>query len=763
MKQSWQISPRNAGIGLLAWLAVTNILVWLVYVTDWWILKVPLFLCIVFLPGSAILRILKIVLRTSTVAVLYSFGLSVLVLMLSGLATNQLLYMIGIDRPLELTGILSVWDSITALCIGVSTCLHHRPFYLTRPSSRAALKYTITLSLLSTLLPVGAVLGAFRLNNGGDALVSEMTLCYAAGLIILVFLLRQRLTDQVLAWFIFSVGLAILLMTSMRGWDIVGHDIEREFRVYSLTHLYGHWNIGLDRSPYNACLSITILPEMFAKMLHVSGLVVFKGILQVVFATCPVVLYVLLRQYTSKLGALMGSMLFVCYPTFINDSAMLTRQAVAYVFFALALLVLSNRAQKNRYKALFLLCASGAILSHYSTAYMFVGLFSVAVACKQSIRWWQRRRNEYAPALKQGTVLSPLFAVLLLLMTFLWYTQITATSGGLTTTIHSSLINIPKLFSGDSNNKSSDTSSALFFSAHKTQADLYQSYISVSQSPKDSSSLANTLQYSPELTSDNLPLTRIGKVANSIGISSSLITGLRQNFAKALQLLALFGVSYMAYRSWKKKPDRLNLDFICLNVSGLVLLLLMVILPVLSINYGILRAFQQTLIFLTLPIVLLLAWLSQWLRGWMRTTLAASGTVLLFLLFTGFFAQILGGTSPSLTMNNKGLYYGLYYSSRADSQSFVWLKEHLPKTSSVRAANFNRAAMHDPNYPFSKAGVLPLQVNANEYAYLDNAQVRTQRFYTYYDSSPLVMTFPLNYYEQTKNQVYSTSSTRVYK
>jgi len=331
---------------------------------------------------------------------------------------------------------------------------------------------------------------------------------------------------------------------------------------------------------------------MFAKMLHVSGLVVFKGILQVVFATCPVVLYVLLRQYTSKLGALMGSMLFVCYPTFINDSAMLTRQAVAYVFFALALLVLSNRAQKNRYKALFLLCASGAILSHYSTAYMFVGLFSVAVACKQSIRWWQRRRNEYAPALKQGTVLSPLFAVLLLLMTFLWYTQITATSGGLTTTIHSSLINIPKLFSGDSNNKSSDTSSALFFSAHKTQADLYQSYISVSQSPKDSSSLANTLQYSPELTSDNLPLTRIGKVANSIGISSSLITGLRQNFAKALQLLALFGVSYMAYRSWKKKPDRLNLDFICLNVSGLVLLLLMVILPVLSINYGILRAFQ---------------------------------------------------------------------------------------------------------------------------------------------------------------------------
>jgi len=260
MKQSWQISPRNAGIGLLAWLAVTNILVWLVYVTDWWILKVPLFLCIVFLPGSAILRILKIVLRTSTVAVLYSFGLSVLVLMLSGLATNQLLYMIGIDRPLELTGILSVWDSITALCIGVSTCLHHRPFYLTRPSSRAALKYTITLSLLSTLLPVGAVLGAFRLNNGGDALVSELTLCYAAGLIILVFLLRQRLTDQVLAWFIFSVGLAILLMTSMRGWDIVGHDIEREFRVYSLTHLYGHWNIGLDRSPYNACLSITILP-----------------------------------------------------------------------------------------------------------------------------------------------------------------------------------------------------------------------------------------------------------------------------------------------------------------------------------------------------------------------------------------------------------------------------------------------------------------------------------------------------------------------
>jgi hypothetical protein len=189
----------------------------------------------------------------------------------------------------------------------------------------------------------------------------------------------------------------------------------------------------------------------------------------------------------------------------------------------------------------------------------------------------------------------------------------------------------------------------------------------------------------------------------------------------------------------------------------------MVLLPVLSVNYGVLRAFQQILIFLILPITLLFVRIGSRMRPWLGTTLATTTTVLLFLLFTGVFAQLLGGVSPALSANNSGLYHGLYYSSSADRRSFVWLKEHLPADSDVRAANFNRAFMHDPEYPFSEPGILPSQADADSFVYLDHAQVVTQRMYAYYESSPLVMTFPLDYYDPAKNRIYSTATTRVYR
>lgn len=762
MTQFWEISSHKVTAGFIGWLAATNVLIWL----NWLPLKVVLFVSISFLPGTALLHLLRITLRTLSARILYSFGLSLLVLMLSGLAANYLLHLFGVSRPLGLVGVISTWNVVTGLIIVAGAWLNHHPLRIHRRPIGAFTRSSwpaCILAVSSILLPAGAALGAFRLNNGGDSLLAILTLCYAAVLIIYAFLLRRRLPDGLLAWFIFIVGLTVLLMTSLRGWDIVGHDIQREFRVYTQTHMLGFWDVSLHRDPYNACLSITILPEMFSQMLGVSGLIVFKVILQVVFAACPAVVYILLRRYTSKLGALVGSMLFICYPTFINDSAMLTRQGVAYLFFALALLVISNRAQKKRYKLLFSLCALGAILSHYSTAYMFVALFAVAVVCKMCLAWWQKRtRKRLRPAAEheERTVLSPLFAVLLLGMTFVWYSQITGTSGGLTTTLAASVTSIPQVFSDD--NKSSDTSAALLFANSKSQFDLFQSYLTDSQRG-NTSKLADALQYAPALTGNELPLTALGQKALSVGINPALITTLRQNFAKILQVLALVGVLYATFRLLRQEPDALDTDFVCLNLAGLVLLALMVLLPVLSVNYGVLRAFQQVLIFLILPITLLLIQLGRRLWHWLGTSLATASVVLLFLLFTGVFAQALGGVSPALSTNNSGLYHGLYYSSAADVRSFVWLKKHVSPESNVRAANFNRALMHDPEYPFDDPGILPSQADVDSFVYLDYAQVRTQRMYTYYNSSPLTLTFPLDYYETARNQIYSTTSTRVYR
>lgn len=679
-------------------------------------------------------------------------------LMLSGLASNQILYMLHMTQPLEFWGIFGMWNAVTLLLIAIGFWRNRQPVELRLKRFSAIPKLAWLLVGLSLVLSVLAIFGAIRLNNGGDGLVAELALAYACGLIIYTFFMRRKLPDGTLAWFIFMLSLTILLMSSLRGWDIVGHDIEREFRVYTLTHLSGRWDIGLDRDPYNACLSITILPEMFARMINISGLAVFKVILQIIFAICPVVLFTLLRRYTSKLGALVGCLLFICYPTFINDSAMLTRQGVAYLFFALALLLMANKTQPLRHKLLFLLCALGAILSHYSTAYMFVSLFAIAAICKMVLTAWRLR---HGPKIRPPrTVLSLIFASLLFFMTFMWYSQITATSSGLVVTVQKSLANIPKLFSDD--NKSSDTSTALLFAGGQTQAGLYQSYLLNPQLGKVTD-LANAAPFLPNLTSDNLPLTALGKKALTVGINPEIISTLRQNFAKVLQVLAVAGVALAIYGLLRKKSYAVGTDFTSLSLAGIFLLALMVALPILSLNYGILRAFQQALIFLLLPITILLIKFGRRLWPWLCVTIATAGTLFLFLLFTGVFAQMLGGSSPSMAMNNTGLYYGLFYSSQADAQAFTWLKNHVAKGNDVRAANFNKAFMHDPDYPFNRSGILPTQITIHSYVYLDPAQVVANRFYTYYQSSPLIMTFPLDYYDAAKNQVYSTATTRIYQ
>lgn len=759
MKKSLIVNARLVTYLLFCWLGGTTLLIGLVHTTDWWPFKVLLFISIVMLPGVALLRALRIELNNFSASILYSFGLGILTLMLSGLLVNQLLPLLGVQHPLETQWALGAWYLVNVFIIA-SGRTNKRPLLVKAWSTKNVSRPMWVLFILSLILPCLAVAGASRLNNGGDELFAMITLGFATSLIVYGFLLRRRLPDGLLAWLIFSIGLSVLLMTSLRGWDIVGHDVEREFRVYTLTHINALWNIGLYRDPYNACLSITILPEMFTRLLNVSGLLVFKVILQIIFAACPAVLYVLLRKHTPKLAALTGCLLFISYPTFINDSAMLTRQGVAYLFFALALLVISNRHQKKPYRLLFLLCSLGAILSHYSTAYMFVALFGVAVACKMIVTLWHTWRKRPLPREVRSTILSPLFACLLFAMTFIWFSQITGTSNGLTTTISKTLTNIPTIFSND--NKSSDISTALLFANNRLQSDLYQSYL-LSTKSKNVASETNASQYIPTLTGDSLPLTPLGKKARAVGLEPSIITTLRQNFAKVLQLLALMGVTYATYRLLHKKPDVLGPDFTCLSLAGIILLSLLVVLPVLSINYGVLRAFQQTLIFLILPIMLLLVELGRRISVRVKTAISTTSMVLLFLLFTGVFAQLLGGVSPSLSMNNQGLYYGLYYSSKADAKSFAWLKEHIRKGEDVRAANFNRAAMHDPDYPFTRTGILPSQIGQKTYVYLDPAQVLTQKVYTYYDSSPFIVTLPVDYYDMAKNQIYSTTTTRIYR
>lgn len=715
--------------------------------TQFWPAQSVVFVGAVLLPGAALLYLFRPRLPVLP-TVLFSFGLGILVLMLGGAALNQLPIFLPLERPLETTKVWIMWNILT-VALAAPTIFQKSSFAW--PKFRIS-KIAILLLTFSIGAPTLAVFGAFRLNNGGDALVAMMAIVWIVLLIIAMVAWRARLSDSALAWGIFMAGLSILLMTSLRSWDITGHDFTREFHVYTITHNFAHWDIRLYRDPYNACLSITILPEIFARLMNVSGIVVFKVLMQIIFAACPVVIYMLTRRFAAKLSALVACGIFISYPTFVNDSAMLTRQGVAYLFFALALFVALRSSDKKLPKALFMLCAIGAIVSHYSTAYMFVALFVLALLGK----WLLQLVGKKSIQNLHWSVITPWVVAILSLTTFLWYSQITAVSGGLVTTLKQSAQNIPSLLSDD--NKSTDTSAALLFSNQKTQVDLYESYLQNSQLNSE----VLRAKYEPTVASDNIPLTSSGQWLESLGVDTAFTTTLRQYYAKLLQLLAVVGTLFVAFLYIRRKPT-LPLDLVGLSIASIVAMTSMVILPNISVDYGILRAFQQMLIFLVVPIVVFLAFATRRISPRLKLWLATAGITALLLLFTGFIAQLLGGVGAGLNLNNRGLYYGLYYATKSDQQTFAWMKQHIPPHKKVRAASFARARMHDPSYPFGDTGILPSQRPNDSYVFLDHAQEVRQLFYVYHQSSPLITTFPLNYYHEQTDKIYSTGRTGVYR
>ena len=307
-------------------------------------------------------------------SLLYSIGIVVLALILLGLALNQVLPVLGVDRPLDrlpvvvglslAVGGLAVWRRDRWRVDSRSSGLWA---FAQRPRLPQIAGRDQVLYLVGVTTVVGAVAGAVRLNNGGDGAVTLSVLVVAAVLIVLLFAWRDAVHESSIVVTIYLIALALLLMTSLRGWFVTGHDIQREFRVFELAAQSGIWRIDAFRDAYNACMSVTILPTLIERATGIPGLFVYKVVFQVLYALCPVIIYLLTRRAGTKAIALLAATYFVAFPTYFTDMPFLNRQEIAFLFMALALLVATDQGDvasdtanhvpglRNRHRAVALL------------------------------------------------------------------------------------------------------------------------------------------------------------------------------------------------------------------------------------------------------------------------------------------------------------------------------------------------------------------------------------------------------------------------
>lgn len=747
-------------------------------------------LCIV--PGLLTMILFRIAVADFWGYLGIAISLSLIEIVLVALIGNTLLPDIGISRPLDATVLvpdISVFLSMMILEIWRRrrTFEFRLPRYMLFDTARGAI-----LGLAPILFVPIAIAGAFRLNNGADGtLILCMLVAIAAYAAFAVYAAGTE-DREVLPAILFSLALSLLFMNSLRGWHVTGHDIQREFSVFRLTKMDGIWSIARYRDAYNACMSITILPTIFSNLTAIADPYIYKALFQGLFATAVPVIFLSIRRYASAAVAFLSTFFFIAFPTFYQDMPFLNRQEIAFIFLASMIFVIFERPLPlSVRRTLFVILGIGMALSHYSTVYVFVAIL-IALAFARAmiaaiVPLLRRMRTpaRHASAVlrmisdipREGYLITVPMITVLIAVTFVWSGIVTDTaSTSLGAVVQATLSAIGKNAQEDA--RSSDVSASILSWQQSDPKALLQQYTYrivdpvIFAAPADTYYPLTTYARYPIVVAPDeyVPSTAAGRALSSLGIDLSKANYLfRQGSAKLLQILIIIGFLSVLFtgRFLRRTPDA---EFYLLAGGNLLMLAAIVVLPVLSVQYGILRAFQQSLMFLGLFLVIgILVLASRWNER-AGIAIAATLAILFFLSETGAITELVGGYNPQLYLNNSGLYYDLYYAHGSEIAGIDWLLAQTHgSTDSIQATSPNNLYSNSLFDVAPTAGgsfiddIFPPLVRKDSYVFLSYATVHADRATATYAGTLITYAYPIQFLDDNKDRIYDNGDVMIYR
>jgi uncharacterized membrane protein len=637
---------------------------------------------------------------------------------------------------------------------------------------------------LPVFFPILATLGAIVLNNGGSNILTLTLLGAIAFYVLLLVLLHSKISVNLYPYAIFFIGLASLFTTSLRSWYIAGHDIEREFYVFELTNTHHLWNMAFYQDAYNACLSITILPTVLGNLLAVPNMYVYKVIFQILFAICPIIVFFIIKNYTTPILAFLSAFFFIAFPTFFNDMAMLNRQEIGFLFFGLALYVmLLPKLSLPMRRILFFIFALGVIISHYSTNFVLLALVAFIYTANliimqpfvQRMLAWLAQKSpiKVVNTFPNKPFLRIAVVLLLFLMTYVWnnlYTNSSNHAGSVLLQVATSM------FVKSNDQSSASEISYSIFTAHpqpSPQQEL-QNFIQRVRGPVSTHSTGNAAAnaaaspfYSTSITdkypSSPLPQgelapTPLGNWLTSLHMPVFNVQAeLRALSADFMQLFVFIGLLLIFFLKQKKPFD---LQYLLLCFGAIVLLMLEIILPSISLDYGLLRMFQQFLFILSLPIVLGLNSILFFVKEQKRVIFTGIMAIIFFLNLTGFIAHLTGDYYPQFTLDNAGLYYDAYYVQKQDIVAMVWLSQNDENNALVDSnlAGYNKLLTYAGIY--ANDGDVPPVIQRDAYVFQESSNPAEIMDLA---EDILYINSPQPFLNNEKNLIYSNGKDKVYK
>lgn len=765
----------TAWLGLFAVRALTSF-------DPFYILSLAGFGFLIVVPGFLTLKALRLTDIAYGARMGFVVGFSLLELTAVGLLGNTLLPYINVARPLSLP---VIFCEVTLLVLLLSVWFAKRAQEYESRVDKQPLRERFT-NLLLAAVPFGfvlmSVIGALRLNNGLDNTLTFLMLV-GIGLYVPLLVLAshtKKLQTYVIPLALYSLSLALLLMTSLRGWHTTGHDVQVEMYVFELTHRAGIWLIEHFPDAYNACMSITVLPTMFATLLKIPAPYVFKVLYQVIFATAPVILYASFRKYASQSIALLAAFYFIAFPTFFGDMPMLNRQEIAFVFLALMVYVaFEERIAVRLRQWLFVALGFGMILSHYSTTYTVIALLLFLHIARPFIhmlskqKWFERLFQNsalFASTDKPQFSIKVWMTVLLIAGSFFWTNIFTDTaSGSVSRVIEQTLSAVLENTKQDA--RSASVNYSIFFWDKPDPDKAFDEYernvvlLTRAKSPPETHYATTAYETDIHVADASAEsLTILGTIAAFFGLDvPGLVYALRQVAAKLLQLLVIAGLAYAAFRS-RHIARRIDLDFTILALASVCMVMLQVLLPVLSVEYGVLRAFQQSLMFLGLFIVVGSLCVAGNYKERVALVVGCIIAVLFFYTTSGVLAHVL--LEPAqLHLSNTGTYYDIYYTHGSELSAAQWVDMHVPKhlQTKLQTDRSQLPALRTIEGVELWNGVHPGLIRRDAYVLLGYHTVHNRKSFVLWNSDIIMYTYPREFLDNNKDLVYSNGDVLIYK
>jgi uncharacterized membrane protein len=271
----------------------------------------------------------------------------------------------------------------------------------------------------------------------------------------------------------------------------------------------------------------------------------------------------------------------------------------------------------------------------------------------------------------------------------------------------------------------------------------------------------------PVVDLPSLPPTALGSVLTDAHVPvAALNSVIRLGAADGEQLFVAVGlVALVAVRRLRRQIGR---EYFYLAVGTVFMVGLNTVLPNLSVEYGVLRAFQEALILISAILVAgsLTAFSPLGPKWANRITYVVGITI--FVSTIGLLPQLTGDYPAQLSLNNSGLYYNVYYTHPQEITAVNWLSAQ-PQVlqTGVQAEDFTyRLGFIAGPEATGQQGITdfyPTVIRQSGWVILSYSNLHTGIASADVNGNLITYKYPIGLLQTTKNLVYNDGGAEIFK